>query len=482
MYANFGKNVRFRPRLLEEPRSEADVVALLERCGGRRVRAVGSLHSWSDIVEAEDVMVDLSALDSIVYFRGRTGEDPEVRVGGGCTLERLLHVLDTDHGATLPAIGGVTRQTVAGAIATGTHGSGQHSISHHVTGVDIATREGGRAVIKTLALGDPLKAARCHLGRLGLVVSVRLRCVRQYFVREHVRRHDAIEDVLAQRDAEPLQYFVWLPHDWRWVAFHRHVAGCRPSLRERVRAALRRAFRFIAVDHGFHLFMTIFDPVLNRPSLLRWLYRVATPTLLLRKRPVIDRSDRALTLAHHLYRHVELELAIPADRIVRASALIRYVTDVFAGRCGVPPEGVAETLGALGLDAELEHHAGTFTLNYPLSFRLVLTDDTLLSQSSKGPVYTVSFFSYAREREAFERYTTFMTRCLVRAYDARPHFGKLFHVDGDTVDALYAPARDAFVGVAAGVDPEGLFRNAFTDEVLDEGRADAQAQPDAAAG
>ncbi len=476
---NFGGNVLLDPEEIERPSSVREVLRVLEKHRTRSIRAIGSLHSWSRVIEVDQVLVDLSRLDSVELARSHDG-GLEARVGAGCTMRKLVHVLQQDADATLPAIGGVLEQTIAGAIATGTHGSGQHSISHHVRGLEIARFRDGRAVVETLSLDDvdpdepdaeramrALLAARCGLGAFGLVVGVRIACRRQYTVGERVKRWSRIEDVLEQLGAEPLQYFLWLPFDWRFVAFHRHPVIGPPSRRARVRAWLRRTAYFAFVDHGFHWLMSKAGHLLDRPARLRWLYRVAVGPLLLRNTPKLDRSDRALTLAHHLYRHVECEIAVPEHHIASAATLVRFVTQRFAGEPVEPPTAVAQALDRASLRDELEQQSGTFTLNYPMSFRRVKRDDTLLSQSSGGPVYTISFFSYAREIGPFEAYASFLTRALAAAFDARPHFGKLFYLSAEDVRRLYGDAAvDEFTAAARDADPEGRFTNDFIREIL----------------
>ncbi|MDG2220579.1 MAG: hypothetical protein P8L85_04320 [Rubripirellula sp.] len=68
----------------------------------------------------------------------------------------------------------ITEQTIAGAISTGTHGSGRHSLSHYVSGVRIAKCDDsiGEAVIEEITSGDALLVARCSLGCLGITLAV----------------------------------------------------------------------------------------------------------------------------------------------------------------------------------------------------------------------------------------------------------------------------------------------------------------------
>lgn len=455
---NFGGNVSFRPKFLYTPRDEDEVCAILEKHRGEPIRVVGSLHSWSPLVPTPGVSIDLRRMQGVHIRRSPQGVD--VWAEGGCTLERLLRILEEDAAATLPAIGAVTRQTVAGAIATGTHGSGQHSISHIVDALRVVVWDGENAVVRDLE-GDWLPAARCALGCLGVVVGVRLRCVRRHFVEETVRSHATLGEVLAQRDAHPLQYFLLVPFLWRFVAFHRHRVAGRPGRRQRLHAWLRRLQYLVFVDVGFHLFFSAVTSRLSSPRAIRTLYRVAAPLFLERRRPVVDRSDRALTLNHHFFRHVEMELAIPEAAIAEATEVVRFVTDVFGGVDTEAPEAVRSALERIGMWEELEGWRGSYAHDYPLSFRLVLEDDAWLSPSAGGARYTISWFCFAKDTRAFEGYAGFLARSLAELHGARPHWGKLFPLPASAIEGLY-PALPAFRRVRESLDPADCFQNAFT--------------------
>lgn len=122
MVKNFGENVTFQPVHVYTPTSEEEVLSILDRHADRQVRVRGSLHSWSPVAATDDVLIDLQAFDRVAVETNGMGQH-WADVGGGCVLERLVDELER-RGLTLPTIGAVTKQTVAGAIATATHGSG----------------------------------------------------------------------------------------------------------------------------------------------------------------------------------------------------------------------------------------------------------------------------------------------------------------------------------------------------------------------
>ena len=92
---------------------------------------VGAKHSWNAGLASDDVSVNLRHFDRV-----ETTTDDEggtwATVGGGCPLKVLLQELRVQADVTLPTLGLITEQTIAGAISTGTHGSGRHSLSHYM--------------------------------------------------------------------------------------------------------------------------------------------------------------------------------------------------------------------------------------------------------------------------------------------------------------------------------------------------------------
>jgi L-gulono-1,4-lactone dehydrogenase len=338
---NFGRNVRFVPRVHQAPRSEDEVLEILDRHADGRVRALGSLHSWSDVPVSEDVALDLRRLDSVDVAAGEEG-GLAVEVGGGCRLKRLLDLLRLEAGAMLPTLGAVTAQTVAGAVATATHGSGATSLSHLVQKVRAAAYDPGtgRAEVYEWSDGPGLRAARCALGCLGVVLSLRLPAVPRFFLEEDMVRRDTVEEVLAGVAEYPQQLVVWLPWDWRFYPYRRRVVPGPPEGGGRARAYARRGANWLGVDVGLHL---VLEGLVRwgSPESIRGFFRGALPSALLLDRPVVDDARHILTLHHDYFRHVEMELFVPESRLPEALAVVREVLTVLAGEAERPSDAVA---------------------------------------------------------------------------------------------------------------------------------------------
>lgn len=461
---NFGRNIRFQPGEYTAPKSEGELLELLARYRDGTIRVVGSRHSWNRGLVSEDLLLNLKHFDDVSVETDDAGETT-VSAGGGCTISRILRTLRR-RGLTLPSIGAITKQTVAGAISTGTHGSGRHSLSHYVKSVRVAAfdEQSGEPTIYEWKDGIELLAARCALGCTGIILRVEFPAIAEYCVAETVRRFETVEEVLAHEADHPLQQFILVPHEWRF-----YVQQMCPADEEECQGAaawLFRALQFFGVDLGFHLLVKLMVSPLGTSAVTRGFYRKVFPRLLVLDRQVIDRYDKVLTFKHHLFRHIEMEAFVPARHLADVLPVVRHVIEVFDGARDAGDGPAADRLRDIGMLDELRSHRGEETFHYPLFLRRVLPDDTLISMAAGDePRYTISFFCYRKQCTAYDRLTTFVARCLSRLYGVRLHWGKHIPLGGEELQSLY-PRLSEFREVCRRVDPQGVFRNAFVRDML----------------
>jgi len=462
---NFGGNLRFTPSRYYLPHSEDEVLEILDRHAGEQIRVVGSRHAWSEAIVSPDVIVDMRHMNHVEITEGPSGKT-WATVGGGCRISRLLEELHSRSEDTMPTIGLITEQTIAGAVSTGTHGSGKHSLSHYVTEIRTAAYdpETGHARIYVWNEGDSLRAARCALGCLGVVLSVQFQCVPKYLVAERLVRCASIEQVLEGEESHPLQQFYLVPHLWGWLAQRRAVAVGRGRSWY---AGMYRIYWFLGLDVGLHLIVKLLAAVFQSRKLVRRFYRHVASQVILKNLTVVDDSHRTLVMKHQLFKHFEIEIFVP-QRHVREAA--RFVQDVLARFDSAGAAISAETqrdLRQIGMEETLEHLAGTFTHHYVVTFRRVLPDDTLISMTAGAdePWYAISFITYVEPRDRFMTMGKFLLDSMTKLYGARPHWGKFCPLPSEAAAELY-PRLDEFRAICRRVDPHGVFQNKFVTRVL----------------
>jgi len=103
-FTNFGGTVRFRPRTWYEPHNEQAVLDILRRHRGESIRVVGALHSWSDTIRGDAVVISLRRLKDVRLHTDENGV--WVDISGGCRIKHALAELRRQGDWTLPAIGG----------------------------------------------------------------------------------------------------------------------------------------------------------------------------------------------------------------------------------------------------------------------------------------------------------------------------------------------------------------------------------------
>jgi L-gulono-1,4-lactone dehydrogenase len=462
---NFGGNQTWRAHCYR-PRYERDVLEILQRHRHGHVRPFGALHSWSDVAAGTDAAVDMSCLDQVRPFVKDGAKF--VRVGGGCRLHDVLDRLHAESDQTLPTLGAITRQTVAGAISTGTHGSGNPSLSHFVAAVQVAGFDAdGTPKIFEYQGGDALAAARCALGGMGVILSVVMHTVPKYLVEETVRSHRSLHNVISRYDERPLTQFILVPYRWTYLAWERRATELRTlTAGERLSVRLLRAFNNIGVDVMFHLLVKA--AVVLHARAVKTLMKLL-PYLLVQGVARLDDPEHVLTLKHHYFRHEEMEIFVPEPRLAEAVNVLHAATDVFAGETTSVSEPIATQLKQHSLYDELMRQADTYVQHYPFFFRRILRDDTLISMASgdHAPYYSISVFTYLppEKRQHYYAFCSWLARAMTALLDARLHWGKHFPLSVAEVERLY-PDLERFRQLCQATDANGVFRNDYTRRVL----------------
>jgi L-gulonolactone oxidase len=465
---NFGKNVRFRPGLLLTPADKNAVVACLEQYRDKKIRAVGRLHSCSDTIVCEGVVLDLRRLDR-VSLRATDQGGVEADIEAGCTIQRALDYLRAHGGFTLPTIGMIKAQTIAGAIATATHGSGLASLSHYVKAVTVAAYdENRRARVYEWDGGPELQAARCGLGCTGIVLSVRVQVEPEYLVEERTRWLENLEDVLAQEAEFPRQQFYLVPWSWRWFAQLRRAHPRTPDREPGFLAWVRRILRLIGVDVVLNGLARWLSGTMKWSSATRWQFHRLFPLFARSDMQLTDYSSHALTMRHDLYSYLEMELFVPADKLLHAAAYVEWVLRCCAGEPLAMPDTISGDRFGRDVIVEMQPVKGRYVHDHPITVRRVLADDALISMTSGRSAdawYAISLATYQRDHRMFLEVARLMAVTMAAAYGARPHWGKVCPLDSADIARLY-PDLGRFRAHCASVDPDQVFVNDFARRVL----------------
>lgn len=198
-WSNWSGAIACRPAAIERPRSEDEIADVLRRAArdGRCVRPLGSGHSSSPLCATDGVLVSLDAWAGVESVDATSGL---VAVRGGSVLHDLGREL-LAHGLALENLGDIDRQAIAGAIATGTHGTGRAlgNLASRVVGMRIVPPRGD--ALDLGAADADLAGARVSLGALGIVSRVTIATLPAFRLRERTRRIRLDEVVATFEDA-----------------------------------------------------------------------------------------------------------------------------------------------------------------------------------------------------------------------------------------------------------------------------------------
>ncbi len=321
-------------------------------------------------------------------------------------------------------------------------------------------------MIRTISDGPELRAARCSLGCLGVIVSVGLWARPQYRVEEHFRRHTTLDRVLAAETEHPLQQFFLIPWLWQFYGQHRREVAARRSWL----APLYRLYFFLTFDLGMHLvLLLLLTSWLPTRRGVKFFFHRLMPWTVIRGWKVIDKSYDMLVMENELFCHIEIEVFVKRSRLPDAIPFVIELLRHFDGEPDALSPATQERLQSQGLLEPLVECAGSYTHHYPICVRRVLPDDTLMSMASSDDedYYAISIVSCARpsEREGYFQFSEHFARTMAALFKGRPHWGKYCPLDPQSVAMLY-PHLSEFRSACSGIDPTGRFRNEWASRLL----------------
>ncbi|MFE0462468.1 D-arabinono-1,4-lactone oxidase [Kitasatospora sp. NPDC058965] len=427
-WRNWSGNERARPARTLAPQDAGEVAAAVLAAvrEGLPVKAIGSGHSFSPAAVAPGVQLRMDRLDELVEVDPGTGL---VTVGAGMPLWKLNPVL-AEHGLAMEILGDIDRQTVSGAISTGTHGSSLRfgGIATQVRALELVLADGTLARCSAEERPDLFAAARVGLGALGVITRVTLQCVPLFAL--HARDTalpvaEVLDQVHELAEGNDHFEFFWFPHSE--TALTRRFTRLPGDTELRPVPALTRRLDDALNGPGFEALCRIGT---RFPAAVRPIARFAARAMSARE--WTDLSYRVFASPREV-RFLEGEFAIPQEHTVDALREIRQWIDRHDER-----------------------------VSFPLEVRFVAADDIWLSTAHGRRNCYIAFHQY--HRMPHERYFQACQRILAD-YGGRPHWGKMHDLTAAELRPRY-PHFDDFRTVRDSVDPTGVFANPYLDRVL----------------
>jgi FAD/FMN-containing dehydrogenase len=208
-WSNWSGSVAAQPARIAAPRSEDELAALVR--ASARLRAAGAGHSFQPLCATDGTLIRLGDLDSPVELApdGRSAWAP-----GGWSLKRVAAAL-WELGRSLPNQGDIDSQSLAGAIATGTHGTGEQlgSLSTFARAFRLMLADGSVVECSAGAQPELFEAQRLSLGLVGIATRIRIDVVPAYRLEQRIERV-GLDDVVERfadiaRSHRHAEFFVF---------------------------------------------------------------------------------------------------------------------------------------------------------------------------------------------------------------------------------------------------------------------------------
>ena len=394
-WTNWAGSVACEPALAAMP-DIAGIAGILSdaRDKGMTVRPRGTGHSFVPLCATDGLMVGADNMQGIVRIDRRFGQ---ATILAGTVIADLGEPLNSA-GLALANQGDIDVQTIAGAIGTGTHGTGLRfgNLSTQLASMRMVTASGG--ILEVSRATDPrvFDAAGVSLGSLGIIVDVTLNLVRSYRLREENFLLEAEECCSAL----PRIQAGWRNVELFWL----------PEFDQCVVKWLTPTARALTPDDEM-------DPPLAAPGTVeRYL------------RPARIHWSHRIYQSKRTVRFNEMEFAVP---LARGPDCFRSIRDLV--RLEFPE------------------------VRWAVEYRTVAADSFHLSQAHGADVACISVHEHADAHyEPFFR----AAQEIFLSPGGRPHWGKTHYCDASMLAPLY-PRWDDFLSVRRELDPHGLFLNPY---------------------
>ncbi|KPV45527.1 D-arabinono-1,4-lactone oxidase [Alicyclobacillus ferrooxydans] len=420
-WSNWSGIVTSAPRDIVYPSSIEEVRAIVQSCAASRrsLRVVGAGHSFTALAATNDVLMSLDRMSGIIEINHA---EQTALVWAGTRLHDLGPLL-WKHGLAQENLGDIDAQSIAGAISTGTHGTGSQFGILATQVIEITAVLGTGEVVTCSAESSPelFRALQVSLGAIGVIVKMRLQCKKAFqlhYESRRVRLNDCLTHLEEYKENFRQFEFYCFPYSdtvqLKLMTETETPATHRP---------IRDYFNKVVMENW--LFGALSTACKSMPSLCRPVSRLSASSV-----PVSEEVGPSYSVfaTPRLVRFNEMEYNIPAEAL---------------------PDVVREVL------AKIE--AAKIPVHFPIECRFAHGDNIPLSPANSRESAYVAVHMY--KGMPHEPYFRAVEEIFLR-YGGRPHWGKLHTLTSTELSTRY-PAWGEFLTIRASCDPAGIFLNSY---------------------
>jgi FAD-linked oxidoreductase len=428
LWRNWSGSVTSRPTAIRYPATLDEIVAIVQECraANRRLRMVGAGHSFTPLVATDEMLV---SLDRYAGLESIDRENNTATVKAGTRIKQLGELL-FQQGLAQENLGDIDVQTIAGAISTGTHGTGIQfgSISTQVSALNLVTGDGQLIECSETHNRELFKAAQVSLGALGIIVSVTLRLLPTYQLRIEIRKKtlsDCLQNLdTYKRDNRHFE-FHWIPYTDVVQAKFANTTDEAPRAK-----SIWRTFNEYAIENGALWLFSAFNR--QFPSASESVCRMMANF-------ISDTED--VSAAHQVFASV---------RLVKFQEM----------EYNLPVEHFKDAIQEI--DATIRRER--FQVHFPIECRFVRQDDIYLSPASERESCYIAVHMF--KGMPYQAYFAAM-EAIFRKYNGRPHWGKMHTRTAAELSQLY-PHWNEFQAARQQLDPQRILTSPYIKTVLGE--------------
>lgn len=423
-YNNWAENIVFNPSEILKPSTEEEISEIVSKANneGKKIRVVGSAHSWTGLFETNQILLSLDNMQGIVKMDGM-----EATVWAGTKLKTLGRLL-YENGLAMENLGDIDVQAIAGAASTGTHGTGVNfkSIANQISKLRIVKANGEIVECSQENNLELFDAARVSLGALGIITQITLKCVPTYNLQYNAYRENFYECLqnLDKNNTNTRNFeFYYFPHTDYVQTKYINKTTEQPNPKP-----IRKFINDVILENS--IFGLACKTAHYFPSSCANVSKLTTKLIGHTKK---THYSHRIFATVRLVRFNEMEYNIPANKFKEA---ITRVKDIIA--------------------------KDKIAVNFPIECRFVKGDDLYLSPAYQRDSAYISFHMY--RPMPYKGYFEKMENLMLE-YDGRPHWGKMHTLKADTLKQKYPKWTD-FLRIRAALDSKQTFINPYLKEIF----------------
>ena len=422
---NWSGLITFTPNEIHFPSTEIELIEIIQDAQQtkKKIRVIGSGHSFTPLIVSDSILISLDDYAGIINV---DKEKMHVTVKAGTKI-KAFGIMAYEYGLGQENLGDIDMQSLAGAISTGTHGTGTAfgNLSSQLVAMKFINGNGESIFCSEEINIDLFKAAQVSLGSFGIITELTFKVLPAYKL-EFVSKNEHINDVLSQLDAHNNLNrnfeFYWFPHTERTQTKYSNI-----STKEAYENSLG-----MWMDNFLEnkLFNAISVPTRYIPSLSKYVAKLSGA--MAGSSPKVNWSHRVYTLPRNV-KFNEMEYCVPIDAF---RTVKKEIIRVFNEK--------------------------KFQVHFPTENRFVKADEIWLSPSYKRNSAYISFHVF--KGKEYTKYFTAMEE-ICSHFEGRPHWGKMHTKEAKDLSLMYEKWND-FLRYRNINDPDQIFVNHYTQKLF----------------